>query len=679
MNKLKGNLATKIIAIILLATSCLVLCGAVVGISWLDNEGAYRDKSIDSVRELMIEKRLQITCFDLLDRMQVYPVSSAYNSSVRFELLDENGDVLAGNLNEKETVEHTHIVQVDGYYGGMYFSAENKPLITWERLSRNYSYNNGLSVRPAVTPVPVPVPTVTPFPTPVPTAVAEEQTDELSAPEGTKVWTMRLYWTETSENEETDMELRIYEFLFPLRYALIAVGVVSLILAVLLFVFLMAAAGHHDASGEVKASVVERIPFDLLLIMGVAGVLVLVMIIGQTFNSRKIVASFVIAAICLTGAGLLILLCLMSAAVRLKLKTLLSGCLFWRVLRCVWKWLKKVFGGVADLLHGIPLVWKWIPVYVILLIIDFWLTFRFRHNSDMLFFVFLLRWVLLAAAILYAVLCLRRLRNGTKAIAAGEESVMIDTNYMIGDFMDQANDLMHIRDGLSLAVDERMKSERLRTELITNVSHDIKTPLTSIINYVDLLSREELPEGNATEYIEVLKRHSARLKKLTDDLVEASKASTGNLPVTLEKIDLCVLLDQIQGEYGEQLTDKKLDLIVTKPNEPIYVQADPRHLWRVLDNFMTNIQKYAMPGTRVYIALQYENNRATLCLRNISADPLNVRPDELTERFVRGDSSRSTEGSGLGLAIAASLCKLQNIEMHLATDGDLFKVSLLFP
>ena len=676
MNKLKGNLAAKIIAIILLAMSCLVICGVIVSVSWLDNEGAYRDKSIESVRTAMIDKQLQSTCFELFDRMMVYPVNSAYDSSVRFELIDESGNVLAGNLGEKETVEHTHIVKVDGYYGGVYFIAKNQPLTSWESLSWDYSPNYGLNVRPEATPNPMP--TVTPTPKPIPTDETEEQTTELLIPEGTKVSTLRLYWTEASESVETDTEVRIYEQLYPFRYMLIVVGSVALLLAILLFVFLMAAAGHHDASVEIKASIVERIPFDLLLIISIAGVGILITIIGETFNSRQIVLSFVIAAICLIGAGLLTLMCLMSAAVRLKLKTLFSSCLIWRVLRWGWKWLKKVFCAVADLLHGIPLVWKWIPVYAVLLIIDFWLTFTFRRDSDMLGFVVLLHWALIAAAILYVVLCLRRLRNGTKAIAAGEENVVIDTKHMIGDFKAQADDLMHIRDGLSRAVDERMKSERFRTELITNVSHDIKTPLTSIINYVDLLLREELPEGKITEYVEVLQRQSARLKKLTDDLVEASKASTGNLPVALEQLDLSVLTDQIQGEYGERLSEKKLELIVKKPDTPVNVQADPRHLWRVLDNLMTNVLKYAMPGTRVYLDLECENYRPALYLRNISAEPLNVRPEELTERFVRGDSSRSTEGSGLGLAIAASLCKLQNIELNLTIDGDLFKVSLLF-
>ena len=693
MNKLKGSLAAKIIAIILLTMSCLVLFGAVIGITWLDGEGAYRSKSVESVRETLIEKRLQITCFDLLDRMLVYPVSSAYDSTVRFELLDENRNVLAGNPSEKETVERTHTVQVDGYYGGVYFISEDLPLTTQEHLSWSYSPNDGFRLMPVVTPTPTPVPTlaptpepthapvsaVAPTPTPEPTTGIEEPDDGVSASEGTKVCSMRLYWTEASESTETDTELRSYELLYPLRYTLIAVGAVSLLLALLLFAFLMAAAGHHDASDEVKPGPVERIPFDLLLIISITGASLLIMIIGETFNSRQLVLSTVIAAICLIGAGLLTLWCLMSAAVRLKLKTLLSSCLIWRILCWGWRWLKRAFCAAADLLHAIPLVWKWIPLYALLLILDLWLSFIFARDTDMLFFVFLLRWALIAAAVLYAVLCLRRLRNGAKAIAEGEENVVIDTKHMIGDYRAQADDLMHIRDGLSRAVDERMKSERLRTELITNVSHDIKTPLTSIINYVDLLSREELPEGNATEYIEVLQRQSARLKKLTDDLVEASKASTGNLSVALERLDLDVLTDQIQGEYSERLAEKKLTLIVTKPNTPVYVQADPRHLWRVLDNLMTNIIKYTMPCTRVYLNLEHENSQPVLYLRYISAEPLNVRPEELTERFVRGDSARSTEGSGLGLAIASSLCKLQNIEMDLAVDGDLFKVALIFP
>ena len=239
MNKLKGNLAAKIIAIILLATSCLVICGVIVGVTWLESVGAYRGKSINSVRAALIDNRLQSICFELLDRMRVYPVSSAYDSTVRFELLDENESVLAGNLSDKELVEHACIMQVDGYYGGMYFTAEDKPLTTRGGLSWDYDPNSGLRIMPEAAPSSIPVPTVTPVPTPVPWDGIVEQASESPVPDGKKVWTMRLYWTETSGSLQTDMELRTCEMLYPLRYTLIIIGAISFVLAVLLFVFLL--------------------------------------------------------------------------------------------------------------------------------------------------------------------------------------------------------------------------------------------------------------------------------------------------------------------------------------------------------------------------------------------------------------------------------------------------------
>ena len=228
-------------------------------------------------------------------------------------------------------------------------------------------------------------------------------------------------------------------------------------------------------------------------------------------------------------------------------------------------------------------------------------------------------------------------------------------------------------------MEERLKSERFRTELITNVSHDIKTPLTSIINYVDLLQKEQPESETQREYLEVLARQAAKLKKLTEDLIEASKASTGALPVSREKLELGVLLDQTAGEYAEKLNSAELTPVVTKPVEPVYVLADGRQLWRVFDNLMNNVVKYALPGTRVYISLAHGDGKASVTFRNISREALNISVEELTERFVRGDSSRSTEGSGLGLSIAMSLTKLQNGEMTLSVDGDLFKVTLSFP
>lgn len=228
------------------------------------------------------------------------------------------------------------------------------------------------------------------------------------------------------------------------------------------------------------------------------------------------------------------------------------------------------------------------------------------------------------------------------------------------------------------AVEERLKSERMKTELITNVSHDIKTPLTSIVNYVDLLKKEQMPNKAAEEYLAVLERQSQRLKKLIEDLVEASKASTGNLHVELQLTDIAQLCRQIAGEYLDRLGERGLELIVNLPKEA-YIYADGRYLFRVLDNLLGNICKYSQKNTRVYFDVAFSGENIQVSLKNISRDRLNISADELQERFVRGDSARSTEGSGLGLSIARSLTELQNGIFSIEIDGDLFKVLLSFP
>ncbi|MBP3479863.1 MAG: sensor histidine kinase, partial [Oscillospiraceae bacterium] len=213
----------------------------------------------------------------------------------------------------------------------------------------------------------------------------------------------------------------------------------------------------------------------------------------------------------------------------------------------------------------------------------------------------------------------------------------------------------------------------------TNVSHDIKTPLTSIINYADLIEKEPCENSTITEYAGVLHRQSERLKRLIDDLVEASKASTGNLEVLLAPCEVGVMLTQTAGEYEQRLTEKELTLVTNQPERPVKILADGRRLWRVFDNLMNNICKYAQRGTRVYLTLEEQDGQAVISFKNISREPLNLSPDELMERFVQGDVARSTEGNGLGLSIAKSLTELQNGTMELTTDGDLFKVVVSFP
>jgi signal transduction histidine kinase len=286
--------------------------------------------------------------------------------------------------------------------------------------------------------------------------------------------------------------------------------------------------------------------------------------------------------------------------------------------------------------------------------------------------------VLRGGVVIWAVLQMARLQEGSRRIAEGDNSTPIDTQGMFWEFKKHAENINKIGDGIAIAVEQQMKSERFKTELITNVSHDIKTPLTSIINYVDLIKKEEITDPVLTEYVEVLDRQSARLKKLIEDLMEASKASTGNLTVHLEKCDAAVFLSQVVGEFQDRAHANDLSLIVTTPPEPVEIMADGRHLWRVFDNLLNNICKYAQPGTRVYISLEEKEGKAVLTFKNISRYQLNISGEELMERFVRGDSSRNTEGSGLGLSIAQSLTTLMNGTMDLSVDGDLFKVTLSF-
>ena len=228
-------------------------------------------------------------------------------------------------------------------------------------------------------------------------------------------------------------------------------------------------------------------------------------------------------------------------------------------------------------------------------------------------------------------------------------------------------------------MEERLKSERFKAELITNVSHDLKTPLTSIINYVDLLKKEEVQETKAREYIEVLDRKSQRLKKLTEDLVEASKAATGALTVNRERLGFTQLLDQALGEYGEKFEKSGLTPVLTTPDHELYVEADGRHLWRVLDNLLGNCVKYAMPGTRVYLDVKSWDGKVTLAGKNISRDPLNVPAEQLMERFVRGDESRTDGGSGLGPTIARTFTEACGGAFSVQTQADLFTAAVSFP
>ena len=271
------------------------------------------------------------------------------------------------------------------------------------------------------------------------------------------------------------------------------------------------------------------------------------------------------------------------------------------------------------------------------------------------------------------------LNNAITCIAKGDTGFRLDTKKLTGKERTVGDHINNIGSGLDTALQEKVKSERLKADLITNVSHDLKTPLTSIINYVDLLKREELHNEKANEYLEVLDQKSQRLKQLTEDLVEASRASSGNVVLDIRRIDVKELLMQTSGEFVERFEARGLQLVENFPQNPQYVDADGRRLWRIIENLFRNVEKYAMPHTRVYLDLINDGDRVAFSLKNISENPLNISPEELTERFTRGDESRSTEGSGLGLSIAKDLTEIQKGTFEIYLDGDLFKVTVSFP
>lgn len=273
-----------------------------------------------------------------------------------------------------------------------------------------------------------------------------------------------------------------------------------------------------------------------------------------------------------------------------------------------------------------------------------------------------------------------RIVKGIRKLLQGNLEFGINTEKLSGDYLEMAELLSKIQDSLNKAVQKSIRDERMKTELITNVSHDIKTPLTSIINYIDLLKRAK-PQGEHVEhYLEVLTQKSERLRQLIEDLVEASKASSGALPLEKRELDLTELIQQAAGEFQEKLAQRKLQILVNFPQPPVTIFADGRRMFRILENLLQNVYKYALEGTRVYLDLAVDDRKkAVLTLRNISAVPLNITEEELTERFVRGEESRTTEGSGLGLSIAKDLARLQGGEFILKIDGDLFKVVLIFP
>ena len=697
MKTLRGSLLAKLCAIFLLIFFILGFAASLLGGLVLYEIGAYSGEYDPSqVLSDVGYRQMQRAASLLMDRLEAQEtggepdfdtVQANLDADFRYVLYQEDGTVLYDSLQGADYLWSATITLTKWY-------EDDSPYFYW---TRGYSRSAPVFPRPvAVAEAPV-----TPYP--VPDGSSPEVADRVSGgemPYGAEGPAERFFvqgylLSELSEGSTAWQLVRLYDWAYGCRYTLIGLAAASLLLAIILFIFLMCAAGHRSGSDEIVPNFSDKIPFDLFtaaLGIGIAFAVWLGMEAIAWMEGIDSAVYILRILICLgmfvVAAVLLIWFC-MSFATRLKLGTVIKSCLCykilawcWRVVRAILRWcwraVRAVFRVAGKFLRSISLLKKTILILIALLAVEFFWMCSFQWDLGVQIFGWFAERMALMLLVLYAVLCLRRLQRGAREMARGNEAYVVDTQYMHGDFKDCAEDLNSIQEGIGRAVNERMKSERFKTELITNVSHDIKTPLTSIINYVDLLGKEEPENEKMREYIEVLSRQSARLKKLIEDLIEASKASTGNLSVNRERCELGVLLDQTAGEYAEKLAAARLEPVLHKPEQPIAVIADNRHLWRILDNLMNNVCKYSQPGTRVYLTLEQKEGRAELSFRNISGSPLNFTGEELTERFVRGDSSRSSEGSGLGLAIAKSLADLQGIGMDITVDGDLFKVVLTF-
>ena len=706
MKKLKSSLAAKVAASLLLVVLAVGMLYSAIGIGIMHEKGAYSGTDLAQVQKNYLKPWCVSHMYNLMERYRYGELPENLDDipGMGFAIYDEKDQLVYASQGIEDYIlktspygfnypaESVIVNRIRGDENGIVItSPAEDPDFEEENLHEEATAPEE-SAAPAETPAGTeapaaaatpepsvtPAPTETPAPTPEPTAQPEEDTvPDINT--FVKRYKMVGYVLgDVDSNSHVGSMLRLLSICYAHRTDFIWALCGSTLLALLCFVFLMAAAGHKTGLEGIQAGFTERIPFDLFTVLiAVAGAICCSIAVEVVSYVDSIPLQLVgYGLVCAAGVVLCLWWC-MSLAVRLKLHTVLKSCICFRVLVWCWQMLKRLWAFAREVFLGMKLLPRAALVIGGILLVEFFWICVCEGNGGMLFGWFVERLVLVALTV-YVLLCMKRLLHAGKEISEGNLDYHVDTARMRGPLKEHGEQLNQITEGMTKAVNERMKSEHFRTELITNVSHDIKTPLTSIINYVDLLEKEEIDNDKAREYLAVLSRQSARLKKLIDDLMEASKASTGNVAVNWERCELNVLLDQCAGEYAEKLKAAQLELVVTKPEEPVVILADGRHMWRVFDNLLNNICKYALAGTRVYLNLEKAEGKAVVTFRNISASQLNISGDELMERFVRGDSSRSTEGSGLGLSIARSLVQLQKGQLDLTVDGDLFKVTLQF-
>lgn len=467
-----------------------------------------------------------------------------------------------------------------------------------------------------------------------------------------------------------------------LKYVFPILVVLSFVISILCYALFMCAAGHKKDSAEIRVNWLSKIWTDVAFW---SFVLIEYIIFASVYSftvymrESKLSLGITVAIYGLFAAAMMTVGFMWSAnmAVNVKLHRFFKYTFAYRFI----VWIK----GQLVVLHQVSIKirknikWTrriWI-IFIVITIIEYFVIMMSYSTREIAPF-WALEKLVFAIALYKLLYSYARIKEAATCLAAGDLTAKVELKGMPLFMAEHALAMNQIQEGINVALDERTKSERMKTELITNVSHDIKTPLTSIINYVDLLNKEEINSDKAKEYLGVLSRQSARLKKLIEDLIEASKASTGNIKFNIERINAGVLLNQSIGEFSDRLEAGKITVVTDLPDDDIYLMADNRYLWRVFDNLMSNIVKYAQPDTRAYIDLKKVDGKIRFSFRNTSKNELNISADELMERFVRGDKSRYTDGNGLGLSIAKSLTESMGGSLKLDIDGDLFKAIVEF-
>ena len=449
---------------------------------------------------------------------------------------------------------------------------------------------------------------------------------------------------------------------------------ISIIILFIIAVYLFWSIGHCKETEEIHLSKFDKTPYEIIFICSIIIIAICMWTISELYSIRVLHIYKGIAILIVYFIGYIACAIIgVTTIKRIKAGMFIKTTLTYKICKWVIKQVKEIKN---TLVWNKKITTKVIIYYIAFLIIS--LILIITGGTGISAILLLAFWLWTLYRILNYFKQLNNIKTSLKDIYEGKENVKIDVSNLEKNLKQMAEYINTLSSGLTKAVEESLKSERMKTELITNVSHDIKTPLTSIINYVDLLKKENMPSEKAKEYLEILDKKSQRLKRLTEDLVEASKASSGNIRLTIEKINVKELINQISGEFEDKFKDRNLELILNMPEQEIIINADGRYLYRVVENLYSNIVKYALEGSRIYVDVLNKKDKIQIDLKNISKEKLNITADELMQRFVRGETSRSTEGSGLGLSIAESLTKLQKGNFNIYLDGDLFKVTIEF-